>query len=362
MIAYKVFFQLVVNKSVKDFIEINNKKVGDIMKKKGEDLRPILWDNNNNQLILIDQRKLPNSLEYFKCNNYDEVAYAIKNMVVRGAPAIGVSAAYGMALAELNDDDMEEAYNVLKSTRPTAVNLFWALDRCMNAYYNNKSVIDEAMKIHNEDIETCKKIGQIGQKIINDGDTILTHCNAGSLATSAYGTALSVVRFAHYNGKKISVIADETRPRLQGAKLTAFELNYEGIPVKIIPDNTAGFLMKKGMVDKIIVGADRILKDYCVFNKIGTYSLAILAKYHNIPFYVAAPYSTFDFRNNIEDIIIEERDEKEVLYIDGVRIAPNGVSAYNYAFDTTPSELITGIITEKEIIYPNNKNKFLLKE
>ena len=335
------------------------------------DLRPIIWDDENNQLILIDQRKLPNSLEYFICKDYRDVVYAIKDMVVRGAPAIGVSAAYGMALAELNNEDIacsskratktegfrliEKAYNELKNTRPTAVNLFWALDRCMKAYKNNKSILNEAKKIHEEDIEVCRKIGQIGEKIIDDGDTILTHCNAGALATSAYGTALSVIRFAHYNNKKINVIADETRPRLQGAKLTAFELNYEGIPVKVISDNTAGFLMKKGMIDKIIVGADRVLKDYTVFNKIGTYSLAVLAKYHNIPFYVAAPYSTFDFKNDLEDIVIEERDEKEVIYIDGVRIIPEGVSAYNYAFDSTPPELIAGIITEKGIIYPNEK-------
>ncbi len=317
------------------------------------DLRPIIWDDENNQLILIDQRKLPNSLEYFICKNYNEVSYAIKDMVVRGAPAIGVSAAYGMALAELNNEGIEQAYNQLKNTRPTAVNLFWALDRCMDAYKNNKPILDEAKNIHKEDIEVCKKIGQIGEKLINDGDTILTHCNAGALATSAYGTALSVIRFAHYNNKKINVIVDETRPRLQGAKLTAFELNYEGIPVKVISDNTAGFLMKKGMVDKIIVGADRVLKDYTVFNKIGTYSLAVLAKYHNVPFYVASPYSTFDFKNNLEDIIIEERDEKEVIYIDSVRIVPEGVSVYNYAFDSTPPELITGIITEKGITYPN---------
>ncbi|AEH06224.1 S-methyl-5-thioribose-1-phosphate isomerase [Methanothermococcus okinawensis] len=322
------------------------------------DLRPIIWDDDNKQLILIDQRKLPNSLEYYTCKNYHDVAFAIKNMVVRGAPAIGVSAAYGMALAELHNssrDYIEKAYNELKNTRPTAVNLFWALDRCIEAYNNKSSIMEEAKRIHKEDIEVCKKIGQIGEKIIDDGDTILTHCNAGALATSAYGTALSVIRFAYYNNKKINVIADETRPRLQGAKLTAFELNYEGIPVKVIPDNTAGFLMKKGMVDKIVVGADRVLRDYTVFNKIGTYSLAVLAKYHNVPFYVTAPYSTFDFKNNIEDITIEERDEKEVIYIDGVRIIPEGVSAYNYAFDATPAELITGIITEKGIIHPNNR-------
>ncbi|XRP97559.1 S-methyl-5-thioribose-1-phosphate isomerase [Methanocaldococcus sp. 16A] len=318
-----------------------------------KDLRPIIWDDDKKELILIDQRKLPNKLEYFICKNYEDVAFAIKDMVVRGAPAIGVSAAYGLALAEIRGDDISKAYNILKNTRPTAVNLFWALDRCLEAYKKGKSILDEAKKIHEEDIETCRKIGMIGEKLIEDGDTILTHCNAGALATSAYGTALSVIRFAFYNGKKIRVIADETRPRLQGAKLTAFELSYEGIPVKVITDNTAGFLMQKGEIDKIIVGADRILADGTVYNKIGTYSLAVLAKYHGIPFYVAAPLSTFDLKSNEEDVIIEERDEKEVAYIDGVRIIPEGVGCYNYAFDKTPPELITAIITEKGIVKPN---------
>jgi methylthioribose-1-phosphate isomerase len=320
------------------------------------DLRPIIWNDDKKELILIDQRKLPNKLEYFICKSYEDVAYAIKDMVVRGAPAIGVSAAYGLALAEINGDDIYKAYEVLKNTRPTAVNLFWALDRCLTAYKEGKSILDEAKKIHEEDIETCRKIGMIGEKLIEDGDTILTHCNAGALATSAYGTALSVIRFAFYNGKKIRVIADETRPRLQGAKLTAFELSYEGIPVKVITDNTAGFLMQKGEIDKIIVGADRILADGTVYNKIGTYSLAVLAKYHGIPFYVAAPLSTFDLKSREEDVIIEERSEDEVAYIDGVRIVPEGVGCYNYAFDKTPPDLITAIITEKGIVKPNKED------
>ncbi|WP_456374179.1 S-methyl-5-thioribose-1-phosphate isomerase [Methanocaldococcus sp.] len=323
--------------------------------KKMKDLRPIIWDDNKKELILIDQRKLPHKLEYFVCKNYKDVAYAIKDMIVRGAPAIGVSASYGMALAEIRGDDIYKAYNTLKNTRPTAVNLFWALDRCLKAYNEGRSILEEAKKIHEEDIETCKKIGMIGEKLIKDYDTILTHCNAGALATSAYGTALSVIRFAYYNGKKIKVIADETRPRLQGAKLTAFELNYEGIPVKVITDNTAGFLMQKGEIDKIIVGADRILADGTVYNKIGTYSLAVLAKYHEIPFYVAAPLSTFDLKSSEKDVIIEERDEKEVAYIEGVRIIPEGVSCYNYAFDKTPPDLITAIITEKGIIKPKKE-------
>ena len=321
-----------------------------------KDLRPIIWDDDKKELILIDQRKLPNKLEYFICKTYEDVALAIKDMVVRGAPAIGVSAAYGLALAEINGDDIYKAYDILKNTRPTAVNLFWALDRCLTAYKEGKSILDEAKKIHEEDIETCRKIGMIGEKLIEDGDTILTHCNAGALATSAYGTALSIIRFAFYNGKKIRVIADETRPRLQGAKLTAFELSYEGIPVKVITDNTAGFLMQKGEIDKIIVGADRILADGAVYNKIGTYSLAVLAKYHGIPFYVAAPLSTFDLKSREEDVIIEERSEDEVAYIDGVRIVPEGVGCYNYAFDETPPDLITAIITEKGIVKPNKED------
>ncbi len=323
---------------------------------KEKDLRPIIWDNSKKQLILIDQRKLPNNLEYFICNSYKDVEYAIKEMVVRGAPAIGVCGAYGMALGEINNENINMVYNILKNTRPTAVNLFYGLNRCLNAYKNNKSILEEAKSIHKEDIEVCKKIGLIGEKIIENGDTILTHCNAGALATSAYGTALSVIRFAYYNGKKINVIADETRPRLQGANLTAYELNYENIPVKVITDNSAGLLMKMGKINKIIVGADRILSDYTVFNKIGTYPLAILAKYHNIPFYVAAPYSTFDLENKVEDIIIEQRDEDEVKKINGKYITPGTISVYNYGFDITPKDLITGIITEKEIIYLNSGN------
>ncbi|WP_423792990.1 S-methyl-5-thioribose-1-phosphate isomerase [Methanocaldococcus indicus] len=318
-------------------------------------LKPIEWDDEKKELILIDQRKLPHKLEYFICRSYKDVAYAIKEMVVRGAPAIGISAGYGLALAEIYGDNIYKAYETLKNTRPTAVNLFWALDRCLKAYKEGKNILDEAKKIHKEDIETNKKIGKIGEKIIDDGDNILTHCNAGALATSMYGTALSVIRFAHYNGKNIFVIVDETRPRLQGAKLTAFELKYENIPFRVITDNTAGFLMSLGKVDKIVVGTDRILKDGTVYNKIGTYSLAILAKYHNIPFYVAAPLSTFDLKSKEDDIVIEERDEKEVAYIDGVRIVPEGVRCYNYAFDKTPPNLITGIITEKGIIKPNEK-------
>ncbi len=322
-------------------------------------LKPIIWDDEKGELILIDQRKLPHNLEYFICKTYEDVAYAIKDMVVRGAPAIGISAAYGLALAEIKGENIYRAYNTLKNTRPTAVNLFWALDRCLKAYEKGKKILDEAKKIHNEDIEICKNIGIIGEKLINDGDTVLTHCNAGALATSAYGTALSVIRFAHYNGKDILVIIDETRPRLQGAKLTAFELEYEKIPYRIITDNSAGFLMQKGEIDKIIVGADRILRDGTVYNKIGTYSLAVLANYHNIPFYVAAPISTLDFYSDEKDIKIEERSEKEVLYIDNVRIAPKNAKAYNYAFDKTPPELITGIITEKGIFKPNEISKIV---
>ncbi|MCS3900817.1 S-methyl-5-thioribose-1-phosphate isomerase [Methanococcus voltae] len=323
-----------------------------------DDIRPIIWNEDDKELILIDQRKLPNKLEYFTCKTYKDVVVAIKDMVVRGAPAIGVSAAYGMALAELENSDDEficRAYKELKLTRPTAVNLFWALDKCMDSFKKGVNLLDEAKKIHEEDIQLCKKIGELGQTLFDDGDVILTHCNAGALATSAYGTALSAIRFAKYAGKNVSVISDETRPRLQGAKLTCFELHYEGIPTTAISDNTAGFLMKQGKIDKIIVGADRILSDYHVFNKIGTYSLAILAKYHNIPFYVAAPYSTFDFENTVEDIEIEQRSAEEVMYVDGVRIVAEGVPVINYAFDCTPPELITAIITEDKIIYPNKK-------
>ncbi|MGQ4833286.1 MAG: S-methyl-5-thioribose-1-phosphate isomerase [Candidatus Asgardarchaeia archaeon] len=329
-------------------------------------LQPIKWQDGT--LVLLDQNKLPGQLIWVTCEDYLCVADAIKSMKVRGAPAIGATAAFGIALAAIKstakskDELLEEiniAAKVLKSTRPTAVNLFWAIDRMLSAISKGKDVteirqiaINEAISIMKEDIESNKKMGKFGASLIDDGDNVLTHCNAGSLATAGYGTALGVIRAAVEEGKNVHVYADETRPKLQGARLTAFELNYDKIPVTVITDNMAGYLMSQGKINKVIVGADRILKTGHVINKIGTYSVAILAKYHNIPFYVAAPSSTFDLRTELNDVIIEERDPREVIFIGDYRIVPEGVPVLNPAFDITPPELITAIITEKGIIYP----------
>jgi len=297
------------------------------------------------------------------------VAAAIKNMVVRGAPAIGAAAAYGMALAagSLQGKEresllagLEEAARGLKATRPTAVNLAWAVERMMNFARSQKTenpsrlaelLWAEAEKIAAEDVVTNKKIGQHGAKLIPQKARILTHCNAGALATVDYGTALGVIRSAVEQGKEVTVFVDETRPYLQGSRLTAWELQQEGIPATLIADNMAGFLMQKGEIDLVIVGADRIAANGDVANKIGTYSLAVLAQAHKIPFYVAAPLSTFDLKIDSGSLIpIEERSARELTHFAGVQIAPSGIKCYNPAFDVTPAALITAIITETGII------------
>ena len=326
----------------------------------------VQWKDDN--VILIDQTKLPNKLEYVKCKSYQEVAECIKSMVVRGAPAIGVAAALALALAAKNSKskdkegllkDLELAYNTLRSTRPTAVNLFWALERVMKKAREAKSiekirdnVLKEALSMLNEDIEINQLLGFNGSSLIEDGDTVLTHCNAGALATVAYGTALGVLRAAKEHGKKINVIATETRPVMQGARLTAFELKHDGFDVSLAPDTAIGSLMARGMINKVIVGADRVLRTGHVFNKIGTYQVAVLADKHNIPFYVAAPLSSFDLESNPDDVIIEERRYDEVIKVGGKRVAPKGVRIFNPAFDLTPPELITAIITEKGVLKP----------
>lgn len=333
----------------------------------------------NNYLLLIDQTKLPTKLSYVKCKNYLEVADAIKKLVVRGAPAIGVTAAFGLALAALNSktnnlkiffEELNDAYEIIRSTRPTAVNLQWALNRIMqkinhltNIPLIKKVIVEEAILMAEEDISTNKSIGINGAKLFSDGDTIMTHCNAGSLATVAYGTALGVVRAAKESGKKINVIATETRPVMQGSRLTAFELQHENINVCLIPDTAVGHIMAKGMIKHVVVGADRILHTGHVFNKIGTYQLAILAKTHNIPFYVVAPSSTFDLKNHPNDIVIEERSKEEVIKIGKKAVAPKNIDVINPAFDMTPPELITKIITEKGILSPpyNRSIKKLMK-
>jgi len=310
------------------------------------------------KIILIDQRKLPHKLEFFMAENYEDVAFAIKEMVVRGAPAIGITAAFGLAQATLQGQKIETVYKKLKNTRPTAYDLFHALDTIKIAIENGKDPEKEAQQ-YAKDIENkCKKIGENGETIIKDGYKILTHCNAGALAVSDWGTALAPIRIAQQNGKKIFVFVDETRPRLQGTSLTAWELQNEGIKHAIIADNAAGYFMLKKEIDMVIVGADRITKNGDVANKIGTYEKAVLAHENGIPFYVAAPFSTFDFTlESGMEIPIEERDEKEVLYIENKLVCNPGSGAGNPAFDVTPARFIEGIITEKGIVKPDELSK-----
>jgi len=317
---------------------------------------------------MIDQTKLPNKLEFVEFSDYHQVATAIKNLVVRGAPAIGVSGAFGMALAALqsnaqtNDNlihDLEDAKSVLIKTRPTAVNLKWALEKIMavvnkdsNVSEIKQSVIGAAKKMADEDIQTNMTMGKLGSELFSNNDCIMTHCNAGALATVAYGTALGVIRAAKESGKNIKVIATETRPVQQGSRLTAFELKHDGIDVSLIPDTAVGYSMAQGLVNKVIVGADRILRTGHVFNKIGTYQVATMAKQHRIPFYVAAPLSTFDLKSNPNDVIIEQRKASEVTGIGNKKTAPDDINVINPAFDMTPPELISGIITEKGVAKP----------
>ncbi|MCJ7656801.1 MAG: S-methyl-5-thioribose-1-phosphate isomerase [Candidatus Atribacteria bacterium] len=330
-------------------------------------MKTIEWKDG--MVFIIDQRKLPLKYEIINCSTYQEVAEAIKKMKIRGAPAIGVAAAFGMALAAYSSkavnyrkfiQDMEKARNCLILTRPTAVNLFWALERMMN-FINFKKDVDlfklqdiilqEAENIAREDIEINKAMGRYGASLIKDGDNILTHCNAGALATAGYGTALGVIHTAFKEGKRIHVYVDETRPVLQGARLTTWELMQEKIPFTLITDNMAGFLMSQKKVNLILVGADRIARNGDVVNKIGTYSLSVLARENKVPFYIAAPISTIDVSiKSGKEIPIEERDPKEVTQVLGKQIAPAGVKVFNPAFDLTPHGYIEAIITEKGII------------
>ncbi len=323
----------------------------------------------DNEVKMIDQTLLPHKLEFLEFDDFRAVANSIKVMNIRGAPAIGVAAAMGMALAtieykELAEENflkkMEEAADIIRNTRPTASNLFWAVNRILKiikSFPDNPSnisdlVIEEAKLMAQEDIVVNKNIGKNGAALLQDGDVVLTHCNAGSLATVQYGTALAPVRAAIEMGKNISVIADETRPRLQGARLTAYELQYDNIPVKVISDTSSGLLMRLGKVDKVIVGTDRVTSD-AVFNKIGTYLVALAAFDNGIPFYVAAPTSTLSLHETIEDVTIEQRDSREVGNILGkLQIVPNGVECLNYAFDFTPFRLVSGVITEDGVFTP----------
>ncbi|MFH1830068.1 MAG: S-methyl-5-thioribose-1-phosphate isomerase [Pseudomonadota bacterium] len=332
-------------------------------------IKTIEWKDN--KVIILDQRKLPTEEVYNTYEDYLGVAQAIKNMVIRGAPAIGVAAAMGVALGALGIGvkNFDEYYEKLVSicdrigdTRPTAVNLFWALDRMKACALANKdrplaeitqALRSEALKIYAEDIESNRMIGRHGQKLLEDGMTVLTHCNAGALATAGYGTALGVIYAAEEAGKRLHVIASETRPRLQGAKLTAWELQKHGLQVTVISDTMVGSLMQQGRINACIVGADRIAANGDVANKIGTYQVAVLANHHDLPFYVAAPISTIDPKITCgDDIPIEERDHTEVTHIGSMQITPDYVKVINPSFDVTPAELVTAIITERGIAEP----------
>ncbi len=329
--------------------------------------RTIEW--RDNKVIMIDQTRLPGEEVYNEYCDFKSVAEAIRGMIIRGAPAIGVAAAMGIALGarDIIADTHESFYQQLSNvcelmarTRPTAVNLFWAIERMKRIAEANrdkdlKSIREilkaEAISIELEDLQICRAIGRHGAALIREGSTVLTHCNAGGLATAGYGTALGVIRAAHEAGKNIQVFADETRPWLQGARLTAWELMKEGIPVTLIADNMAGYFMKKGEIDCVVVGADRIAANGDTANKIGTYSVAVLAKENRIPFYVAAPISTLDLTlKSGEEIPIEERHSREVTHLNGFPVAPEGVRVRNPAFDVTPAKYIAGIITEKGVV------------
>jgi len=329
-------------------------------------LKTIEWKNNS--VIMIDQTKLPNSLEYVTYTDYNQVADAIRTLVVRGAPAIGISGAFGLALAVLQSDakekdqliqDLETAQKILLKTRPTAVNLAWGLEKIMSVAKSEKtverirvSIVEVAKQMAEDDIRINMSIGKNGSELFSKNDTIMTHCNAGALATVGYGTALGVIRATKESGKNIKVIATETRPVQQGSRLTAFELKHDGIDVSLIPDTAVGYTMANGLVNGVIVGADRILQTGHVFNKIGTYQVATMAKQHNIPFYVAAPLSTFDLESRPDDVIIEQRKASEVTGIGDKKTAPDGINVINPAFDMTPPELISGIITENGVVKP----------
>jgi methylthioribose-1-phosphate isomerase len=337
------------------------------------ELRSVKWKNG--KVVMIDQTKIPDRLTYVSCITYKDVANAIKNMIVRGAPAIGVAAAMGLGLVALHSKaktkeiflkELESAASKLAATRPTAVNLSWALKEIIELAKQSSDdtkkiktdIIRKAIQMAEDDVQANLRIGRYGEPLLANEDTVLTHCNAGALATVGYGTALAPIRTSVKQGKRIKVIASETRPRLQGARLTAFELSRDGIPVRIITDNMVGHFMRQGIVDKVIVGADRIVNDG-VFNKIGTYTLAISSRYHKIPFYVAAPISTLDLLNSSDNVVIEERSTRELTHISNKRIYPKNVDAINPAFDFTPFDLVDAIITDEGVINQPTRDKIL---
>lgn len=330
-------------------------------------LPTIKWEEN--KVIMIDQRKLPLEEVYVECSDHEQVAEAIEKMIIRGAPAIGVAAAFGVALGVLKiegtdslDKDFDRIYSRLEKTRPTARNLFWALEKMKNTFLKNRNLnllqiqqllIKESLAIEENDVATNKKMGSWGKDLIPDGGSVLTHCNAGALATAGFGTALGVFRAAFEDGKKFTVYADETRPLLQGARLTCWELEKDQISVVLITDNMAGYFMQKGDISLVITGADRIARNGDTANKIGTYPVAVLAKEHMIPFYIAAPMNTIDFQlSGGEEIPIEERDPEEVKKIGERYLTPSCIEVRNPAFDMTPAKYISGIITEQGLARP----------
>ncbi len=334
-------------------------------------IKTIEWENNSSKMV--DQTKIPHEFVYVNIKTTQEMYDAIKTMIVRGAPAIGIAGAHGVAIAAIEASknnnladflkELNQKAEYLKSSRPTAVNLAWAVDKQLEVIKGmtdikaiTEKLIANGIVMENEDIEINKKIGDYGATLVKKGATIMTHCNAGALATVGYGTALGVVRSAYAKDNTVQVFADETRPRQQGARITTFELVMDKIPVTLITDGMGAYFMKKGMIDMVVVGADRIAANGDAANKIGTYMVAIAAKHHNIPFYVAAPVSTIDFSiKSGDEIPIEERDHSEVTHINGERVCAEGVNIINPGFDVTPNELITGIITEKGVLYPDYK-------
>jgi methylthioribose-1-phosphate isomerase len=327
-------------------------------------LRTVMWDEG--RVKMIDQTLLPGRLLYRSYGRWEEVADAIRRLVVRGAPAIGVAAAMGLAVAAVNSKakdigqlrlELEKAASGLRATRPTAVNLFWGIDRVMGVAARSgdvagvrEAMVKEVVDMAEEDVAANRRLGKFGADLIEDGDTVITQCNAGALATVGYGTALGVVRAASEQGKCVKVIVPETRPALQGSRLTAFELSRDGFSCVIISDTAVGSMMQSGKVDKAVVGADRITKDGFIFNKIGTYQVAVLARRHGVPFYPAAPTSSFDLKRTHDQVTIEERPVDEVVKIRGRRIAPKGVPVANPAFDMTPPDLVTAIVSDQGIV------------
>lgn len=331
-----------------------------------DSLRTVQW--RDGKVVMIDQTRLPNELVFVQYDDYIQVAEAIRTLVVRGAPAIGVSGAFGLALAATKSragtveellGELDAARRTLQETRPTAINLKWGLERLMEAARAGGTVseirdrmVNTACTMAEDDIAINMAMGRNGAALFGNNDTVMTHCNAGALATVSYGTALGVIRAAKSSGKHVKVIATETRPVQQGSRLTAFELQHDGIDVSLIPDTAVGYAMSQNMIDRVVVGADRILRTGHVYNKIGTYQVAAMAERHGIPFYVAAPLSTFDMTSDPEDVTIEQRRPGELTHTGGRRTAPEGIGVINPAFDLTPPELVSGIITERGVAEP----------